>query len=558
MTSAISRGTSAVRFYTTLFIAVTLSLSFAVPAFAISITDGMAATLVLGQPDFTSSSSSTSQIGMRDPTGVAVDPTTGKVFVSDYSNNRVLRFASACSLVNGAAAEGVLGQANFTSGGSALTQSGMNHPASVFVDSIGRLWVADQNNGRVLRFDNAASKANGANADGVLGQVDFTSHAFVTTQSGMPGPVGVFVDSAGRLWVVDQNVNRVLRFDSAASKANGANADGVLGQPNFTSNAIATTQSGMNMPWGVFVDSTGRLWVADESNSRILRFDNAAGKANGANADGVLGQPDFTSHAFVTTQSGMDGPQGLSGDATGRLYVADTGNSRVLIFDNAASKSNGGNADHVLGQTNFTSNSSDSTAATLFDPLRAFFDPAADVLWVPDINNDRVLMYGTPTCISGTIGTEITIPGSGFGQAKGKVLIGNVSTKVLEWTDSFIRCQLLKSLIPGTYNVTIQPKGLPSFVIGNGFTVEAPEIDSADPTSGSAGDEIGINGLFFGTKKGKVTLGGNNCKVLNWKMNPETGESEIHFLIPNGLSSGTQELKVTNGVGSDTINFSLQ
>jgi DNA-binding beta-propeller fold protein YncE len=240
---------------------------------AAAFTNGQAASLVLGQPNFTSSAFATTASGMSIPSGVAVDPTSGKVFVVDSGNQRVLRFAAGAALVSGAAAEGVLGQPDFTSNAPATTASGMRNPEGVAVDSAGRLWVADQSNHRVLRFDGAASKANGAAADGVLGQPDFTSNFQATTASGMRDPYGVAVDSVGRLWVADLNNNRVLCFDGAADKANGAAADGVLGQPDFTSNAFATTASGMYFPTGVAVDSTGHLWVADANNHRVLRFD---------------------------------------------------------------------------------------------------------------------------------------------------------------------------------------------------------------------------------------------------------------------------------------------
>jgi len=159
----------------------------------------------------------------------------------------------------------------------------------------------------------------------------------------------------------------------------------------------------------------------------------------------------------------------------------------------------------------------------------------------------------------GTIGTEMTIYGSGFGAKKGKVLIGNVALTVLEWTAESIQCKLTKTLPPGSYNVTIRPqtKGASPIIFENGFTVKAPEIDSIEPTSGSIGNEITINAYYFGNKKGKVTLGGKSCRVISWTMNAATGESEARFLIPKGLGPGTHELKVTNVVGSDTVNFTI-
>jgi hypothetical protein len=143
-------------------------------------TNGQAASLVLGQTNFTSSTVATTASGMNQPTGLAVDPTSGKVFVVDYSNDRVLRFASGAALLAGAAAEAVLGQPNFTSHDFGTTASLMSLPFGVAADSAGRLWVSDFNNNRVLRFDGAASKPNGASADGVLGQSNFTSNTTTT------------------------------------------------------------------------------------------------------------------------------------------------------------------------------------------------------------------------------------------------------------------------------------------------------------------------------------------------------------------------------------------
>ena len=233
-----------------------------------------------------------------------------------------------------AAAEAVLGQPNFTSGTPHTTQSGMNEPWGVFVDAGGRLWVGDEYNNRVLRFDNASNIATGANANGVLGQPDFIHNNALTTQSGMYFPVGVFVDASRRLWVGDWGNDRVLRFDYAGSRVNGANADGVLGQPNFTTWGSAITQNGMDRPYNVVVDASGRLWEGDWGNNRVLRFDNAAAKPNGANADGVLGQPNFTSNSTATTQRGMYFPSVVAVDnSSGRLYVADTFNNRILAYD---------------------------------------------------------------------------------------------------------------------------------------------------------------------------------------------------------------------------------
>ncbi|MGB8215318.1 MAG: hypothetical protein WCE68_17350 [Anaerolineales bacterium] len=377
-----------------LLLLVTPALAYFVP------TDGQAATLVLGQPDFVSTGANTTQTGMDKPYGVAIDPGTHKVFVADFDNNRVLRFASVSALTNGSPAEAVFGQPNFHMRTASASAHSMDGPFNVFVDTGGRLWVADSINHRVLRFDHASSLASGANASAVLGQPNFTSHTPTVTRNGMKTPFGLFVDTGGRLWVADTQNDRILRYDNAAAKANGADADGVLGQPDFTSNDYATSQNGLNSPAGLAVDANGHLWVADESNRRVLRFDNAASKANGANADGVLGQPDFTSNAFATSINGFQVPVGVAVDnATGRLFVSDMFNNRILAFDSAAGLADGADASYVLGQPDFvtgTANTGGISATSLWYPSGITYDPAAQVLWVADTYNNRLLLYGTP------------------------------------------------------------------------------------------------------------------------------------------------------------------
>jgi hypothetical protein len=175
-------------------------------------------------------------------------------------------------------------------------------------------------------------------------------------------------------------------------------------------------------------------------------------------------------------------------------------------------------------------------------------------------NHTGVLLHFTSSPVSqdeGTIGTEFTITGSAFGTKKNKVLFGNTALKILEWTDGSIRCSIPKAFPPGSYDVIVQPYKASSITFQKAFTIRAPEIDSLDPSSASVNDQVTINGSFFGTRKGKVTLGGKNCRVLRWTMDPVTGDSEIQFVVPKGLSVGAHELNVTNGVGLDAVEFPL-
>ncbi len=361
-------------------------------------TTNQSATSVLGQTDFTSSTGNVTASTLDNAVGLVMSLKTGKLFVADSNNNRILRFSAANAYVTGAAAEAVFGQPDFVSGtanrGGNPAANTLWNPTSLYLDAADRLWVSDSNNRRVLRFDNASTKATGAPADGVLGQPDFATNTIPTgpDRTSFKWVLGLTGDSAGRIWVGD-DWDRVLRFDAAATKASGAQADGVLGQPDFTSTSKATSRSGMNFPYAVRADAAGRLWVMDVRNQRVLRFDNAAAKANGADADALLGQANFTTGGAGTSASQFLNPNDIHLSADGTLWVSESGNYRVIGFAAAATKPNGASADIVLGQGNFTSNNP-ATTATGFGNPGQIFTAGTSTMFVADFGNNRILRFG--------------------------------------------------------------------------------------------------------------------------------------------------------------------
>jgi secreted PhoX family phosphatase len=146
----------------------------------------MGASLVVGQPDFVSSGSATTSSTLNFPTGIAVDG-SGNLWVGDTTNNRVLEFQPA--FANGMSASLVLGQANFTSSSTATTQNGFFNPFGVAFDSSGNLGVADFGNNRTLGF--APPFSTNMNAGLVLGQPNFTSSGTVATAASQISPIAV-------------------------------------------------------------------------------------------------------------------------------------------------------------------------------------------------------------------------------------------------------------------------------------------------------------------------------------------------------------------------------
>ena len=169
-----------------------------------------------------------------------------------------------------------------------------------------------------------AQWTNGQNATFVIGQPDFTTQGANVTINGLDDPESIAIDKVNnKLYVADGDDNLIKRY-SLPITTNQPNAELVFGQPNFTLSGGRTTQNGLDDPRGLFVDNTGRLWVTEDDNNRVVWYDNAYGiTTNMPNADGVLGQPNFTSNTANTTQNGMNAPSGITGDLNGTIWVSD-------------------------------------------------------------------------------------------------------------------------------------------------------------------------------------------------------------------------------------------
>lgn len=374
------------------------------PPVAFEMQNNLSPNKVYGQSNFTTNSSGASQTAMNNPYQTAIDHTTGKVFICDLGNNRILRYASIDRYQNGESAEIVLGQTNFTSTGSAVARNRFDEPTGIFVDGSGTLWVADWGNNRVLKFNNASTKSTGANADGVLGQSNYTNRSSNRGGSAnagtMSSPVAVHVESDGTLWVGDTNNSRILRFNNASSKSNGANANGVLGQTNFSNRFTGIGANRVFWVGGLTVDNTGRLYITDIGNNRVLWWNNAASKSNGANADGLLGQSNYSNSGSGLARNKFSGPRMLGVDPKGRfLSVSDPLNNRVMIFLRPGSAYGLLDADYVLGQSNFTSGSANSgglSASSTYNPRGSYMYQTADYetyFYNADRGNNRMKLF---------------------------------------------------------------------------------------------------------------------------------------------------------------------
>jgi DNA-binding beta-propeller fold protein YncE len=288
-----------------------------------------------------------------------------------------------------------------------------NWPARIVIDSSDRLYVADVENFRVQRctyaagwtcanFHGTGSEGSGANelswasglgidssdniyiADGGNSRVkQCTSGGICSTfASGFDWPADVAVDSSGNVYVSDFFECTVRKYNSSGG-SQGIFA-GTSGVPYLTDN------SHFNTPYGVAVDGSGNIYLSTRRGYRVLKL-NASGTAQwAAGVAGVWGNDN------VHFGADWSGPNDVAVDSSGNVYVADTGNHRIQIYNSSGS--------YVT-----TLGSYGSGYYQFHDPYGVAVDHNGNI-YVVDEENHRVQIFNSSRVYQATLGVT-DVPG---------------------------------------------------------------------------------------------------------------------------------------------------
>jgi sugar lactone lactonase YvrE len=281
---------------------------------------------------------------------------------------------------------------------------GMAQPWGVAVDtsrSPHGLWVLDAGNNRILGWRDVTALRDGAPADVIIGQPDAITSGCNTggvsaaslclrDSFAVYKTPGLAVDGEGNLFVSDPPNYRVLGY-RRPFETDGT-ADLVIGQTGFDKNespsARPMSASLLFEPSGLAVDAQGDLYISD--SRRVVELDRPF--ATDTVADRAFGQsrPD----AFDPIGPGIPNapdqiwvPEGIAVDAMGHLFVADTGNDRVMVWKQPLIRQ--GAADLIFSPPNGDGE----------DPFKSVdgiaVEPNGD-LWVGSGSRGKIFGYRSP------------------------------------------------------------------------------------------------------------------------------------------------------------------
>jgi hypothetical protein len=269
------------------------------------------------------------------------------------------------------------GIGGYSGDGGAATNAEFRLPNSVAVDPSGNLFIADEWNQRIRKVGTNGIITTVAGN----GKGGYSGDGAPATNAELSYPFGVAVDASSNLFIADSDNNRIRRVgsDGIITTAAGNGLSGYSGDGGTATNAE------LGNPGGVAVDASGNLFIADSGNSVIRKvgtnriiYTVAGNGAGGYSGDGG-----------VATHAALSNPTGVAVDAFGNLFIADSGNSVIRkVGTNGIISTVAGN-----GTFSYSGDGAPATSAELNYPSGVAVD-AFDNLFIADTDNNVIRKVG--------------------------------------------------------------------------------------------------------------------------------------------------------------------
>jgi len=389
---------------------------------------------------------------LSQPAGIARD-NSGNTYVTDTNNNRVRKVA-ANGIVTTVAGTGEPG---LSGDGGPATSAQLNSPAGLALDKSGNLYIADSNNRVIRKVSSAGTITTVAGTGGCCG---YTGDGGPATSAQIGTPYGLAVDSSGNLYISDIT-NDVIRKVATSGTITTVAGNGTYG---YSGDGGAATSAEFRYPYGLAVDASGNLYIADRYNYRVREVSGGIVTTIAGN-----GSCCFSGDGGPATSASLDAPSGVAVDTAGDLYIADTYNNRIREVT-------GGTIETVAGDgtSGYSGDGGSATDATLQAPGSIAVD-AAGIVAIADWNNNAARLL-TPPDTQAVLGIQSAHSGAFTEGQTGATYALTVTNGPGAGTTA------------GTVTVTeIVPAGLTlTSMAGAGWTCTSPACTRSDALIGGA------------------------------------------------------------------------
>jgi sugar lactone lactonase YvrE len=312
------------------------------------------------------------------PLGVATDG-AGNVYVADTSNNtiRMVNSAGVVTTLAGAAL-----QTGYVEGTGSAAR--FWHPGAVAVDSSGNVYVADSWNNVVRKLTRSQSQP-----------YTYASSTLAGSSAQLSTPTGIAVDGSGNVYVADTNNHDIRKVTSAGVVSVLAGTPGQCGSMDGTGSSAQFCK-----PTGIAVDSTGNLYVADNSNNTIRKVTGAGVVTTLAGYPGQHGNNDG-----VGSAARFYSPYSVTLDNAGNIYVTDTNNYTVRMITPS------GTVSTLIGVAGQAGVQFQPLPASLDAPYGIAAEPVTGTLYIT--MDSAILVASNPLAIQNGGGGPLYAPARG-------------------------------------------------------------------------------------------------------------------------------------------------
>lgn len=330
------------------------------------------------------------------PAAVAYDQ-AGNLYIADAGND-VIRKVDSSGIVTTVAGSGVQG---FGGDGGPATAALLDTPTGVAVDGHGDVFIADSHNQRV-RMVNPQGIISTVAGNGVAG---YSNDGGAAASASLFLPRAVAVDAAGDLYIADTGNNRIRRVSNGVITTVAGD-----GEQFYSGDGGPAASAGLDAPTGVAVDAAGNLYIADSHNQRI-RMVSAQGVISTVAGNGTIGFSGDNGNAVLAS---LARPTGVAVDASGNVYVADSGNNVLRQISGGVINTVAGDGEEGFGGDNGTA------LGAVFDTPRSIALDSLGNLAIADRQNQRVramrlgeLSFGPQPAGTASVPQTVTLSNAG-------------------------------------------------------------------------------------------------------------------------------------------------
>jgi trimeric autotransporter adhesin len=334
------------------------------------------------------------------PQQVALD-STGNLYIADTSDMRI-RIVDASGNINNFAGTGnICNGPLFTCGdGGPATSANLDLPAGVAVDASNNVYIADTRDQRIRIVTGGIINKFAGTGKHCPKSTNNCGDGGLALAAYLFNPWGLALDASGNLFIADQLDNRVRKVTVATGQINTVIGSGAQG---FSGDGGGPRLAALDQPKGVFIDNFGYL-VADSGNNRIRQA--KQGVLNTVAGGGTGGD------GAAATAGTLAAPNTVAWDTAGNYYIADTANNRIRKVDGS------GNITTVAGtgSLGWTGDGGLAVNATLNAPTGLVID-ASNNIYIGDNGNlvvRKVDASGNITTVAGS-GNPCILPGNACG-----------------------------------------------------------------------------------------------------------------------------------------------